>query len=280
MPPRITASLCLAHPARRLPSRSALALAVHGALLAMVFNAGSALAQAAPEAGNAAVQITRPYAIAAGPLNEALASFAAEAGVSITIAPALVQGKTSSGLRGSYAVRDGFARLLAGSGLEAVGGVGGAYALRPVAGSGDATEGAGFLLAPVTVTARADQGATTEGSRAYTSRAVTVGKGEQALKDIPQSVSVLTRQRMDDQNLSSLADAVNNSTGLVASQGMGPGIAVTARGFLIDSMQYDGVPVPRNTYSLGNWGTESLVLYDRVEVLRGAAGLLQGGGSP
>ncbi|WP_246165029.1 TonB-dependent siderophore receptor [Pigmentiphaga aceris] len=263
---------------------------MHSALLAMICTVGTAQAQSA-SAGNAArapVLVTQHHAIAAGPLDAALANFAASAGVSITMPPALVQGKTTPGLQGTYSVGEGFARLLAGSGLEAAGGAGGAYALRPVAGttgnaaddSSNAMRGAGTTLAPVTVTARAEQGATTDGTRAYTSRAVTVGKGEQALKDIPQSVSVLTRQRMDDQNLTSLADAVNNTTGLVATQGVGAGIAVTARGFMIDSMQYDGVPVPRNTYSLGNWGSESLVFYDRVEVLRGAAGLLQGGGSP
>jgi iron complex outermembrane receptor protein/outer membrane receptor for ferric coprogen and ferric-rhodotorulic acid len=261
------------------PSR--IALAVHAALLATVCAAGAVAAQTPSDAASADASAldARPYGIAAGPLDQALASFAAAAEVSITMTPALVQGKTTGGLRGRYAVREGFARLLAGSGLEVVGGAGGAYALRQAAAP--VTQGpAGVTLAPVTVTARADQRATTENSKAYTSSAVTIGKGEQAVKDIPQSVSVLTRQRMDDQNLTSLADAVRNSTGLVASQGMGPGIAVTARGFLIDSMQYDGVPVPRNTYSLGNWGSESLVLYDRVEVLRGAAALLQGGGSP
>jgi len=284
MSPRSTASSSLR--AMREPSRQVLALAIRAALLTIACGLGTAVAQAPSGSSTApipaAARDAKSYVIAAGPLEAALANFAATAGVSITMPPALVQGRTTQGLRGSYNVREGFARLLAGSGLEATGGAGGAYALRPAVGTGPVINpgSAGVTLAPVTVTASAERASTTEGTRAYTSTAVTVGKGEQALKDIPQSISVLTRQRMDDQNLTSLADAVNNSTGLVASQGMGSGIAVTARGFLIDSMQYDGVPVPRNTYSLGNWGTESLVFYDRVEVLRGAAGLLQGGGSP
>lgn len=262
---------------RHTPSHRVLSLAVHAAVLAMGLSAAGASAQPAA-AATAAAETQKVYRIAAGPLDEALGGFAAAAGVSITVPPVLVQGKSTRGLDGGFSVRDGFARLLAGSGLEVTGGAGGAFALRRAV-AGD-TEASGSTLASVTVTAQAERAATTEGTRSYATRATTIGKTEQALKDIPQSVSVVTRQRMDDQNLLSLSDVVNNTTGLVATQGMGAGIAVTARGFLLDTMQYDGVAVPRNTYSLGNWGSESLVFYDRVEVLRGAAGLLQGAGSP
>ena len=261
---------------RHTPSHRVLSLAVHAAVLAMGLAAAGAPAQ--PAAAMAAAETPKVYRIAAGPLDEALGGFAAAAGVSITVPPALVQGRTTRGLEGGFTVREGFARLLAGSGLEVTGGAGGAFALRRAA-AGD-TEASGSTLASVTVTAQAERAATTEGTRSYATRATTIGKTEQALKDIPQSVSVVTRQRMDDQNLLSLSDVVSSTTGLVATQGMGAGIAVTARGFLLDTMQYDGVGVPRNTYSLGNWGSESLVFYDRVEVLRGAAGLLQGAGSP
>ncbi|WP_219219659.1 TonB-dependent siderophore receptor [Variovorax boronicumulans] len=262
---------------RHTPSHRVLSLAVHAAVLAMGFASTGASAQPAASA-TAAPEAQKVYRIAAGPLDEALGGFAAAAGVSITVPPALVQGKSTRGLDGGFTVRDGFARLLAGSGLEVTGGTGGAFALRRAV-AGD-TEASGTTLASVTVTAQAERAATTAGTRSYATRATTIGKTEQAIKDIPQSVSVVTRQRMDDQNLLSLSDVVNNTTGLVATQGMGAGIAVTARGFLLDTMQYDGVAVPRNTYSLGNWGSESLVFYDRVEVLRGAAGLLQGAGSP
>lgn len=263
---------------RHTPSHRVLSLAVHAAVLAMGFASTGASAQPAASATVAAPEAQKVYRIAAGPLDEALGGFAAAAGVSVTVPPALVQGRNTRGLDGGFTVREGFARLLAGSGLEVTGGAGGAFALRRAA-AGD-TEASGNTLALVTVTAQAERAATTEGTRSYATRATTIGKTEQALKDIPQSVSVVTRQRMDDQNLLSLSDVVSNTTGLVATQGMGAGIAVTARGFLLDTMQYDGVAVPRNTYSLGNWGSESLVFYDRVEVLRGAAGLLQGAGSP
>lgn len=122
--------------------------------------------------------------------------------------------------------------------------------------------------------------ATTEGSNSYTSNAVTIGKGTHTLKEIPQSVTVMTRKQMDDQDLVDLKDALNQTTGVVGLQGVGKGLIISSRGFQIDDWQYDGVPIPRNTYSLGNWATQDLVFFDRLEILRGASGLLQGTGSP
>lgn len=57
---------------------------------------------------------------------------------------------------------------------------------------------------------------TTEGSHSYAARAVTIGKGTHALKEIPQSITVMTRQQMDDQGLTDLKDAANMTTGMVA----------------------------------------------------------------
>ncbi|WP_053147492.1 TonB-dependent receptor [Pseudomonas sp. Pf153] len=137
----------------------------------------------------------------------------------------------------------------------------------------------GLELGATTVKATAPD-ATTEGSQSYTSNAVTIGKGTHTLKEIPQSVTVMTRKQMDDQNLVDLKDAVNQTTGIVGLQGVGQGMILSSRGFQIDDWQYDGVPIPRNTYSLGNWATQDLIFFDRLEILRGASGLLQGTGSP
>lgn len=262
---------------RHTPSARALSLAVHAAVLAMGFTSAGASAQSATSAV-VAPETQRVYRIAAGPLGEALGDFAAAAGVSITVPPALVQGKTTRGLDGGFSVRDGFAHLLAGSGLEVTGGAGGAFALRRAAAAD--TGAAETTLAPVTTTAKATGGATTEGSDSFAARAVSLNKGDQALKDIPQSISVLTRKQLDEQGITDLKDAVNNVTGTEGIGGVGQGMVLSARGFQIDNWQYDGVAIPRNHYALGNWGTEGMVFYDRLEVLRGASGLLQGTGSP
>nr|WP_315429713.1 TonB-dependent siderophore receptor [uncultured Albidiferax sp.] len=256
------------------PSRpTPIALALHGVLLALACTAFSAAAQTAPAADAASVQA---YRIPAGALDQALTGFAAQAGISLTMPPALVQGKTSAGLQGSFAVLEGLARLLAGSGLEAVGGQGGAFALRPAASS----PGAALALPAVTVTARAERSAATEGTGSYTTHAVTLGKGAQSLKDIPQSVSVVTRQRMDEQNITSVYDALANTTGITLAQSPQGGQYIYSRGFDLTTVQYDGVPVNRGIYGRASNYSANMAVIDRVEVLRGAAGLLQGEGSP
>lgn len=229
-----------------------------------------------PAAAHAQVQAAGQRAIAfsieAGPLGAALGAFGVQAGVMVASDPALTAGAVTGGVAGTYAIDAALQRLLAGTGLEAVARPDGGYRLRHGA------PGAAATLAPVTVTG--SYATTTDGTGSYTSPAVTIGKTAQALKDIPQSITVLTRQRMDDQDMVSLPDAVNNTAGMVGVQGVGAGVAINARGFPVDLLQYDGVSVLRNNYSLGNWEQDSLVFYDRVEILRGAAGLLQGAGSP
>jgi len=253
-------------------------LALAAMLLAGAGLHAQAVAQAAPAVAS--------YAIPAGPLAGALNRYAQQAGVSIVIDASKVQGLTSAGLRGSYAIDDGFAVLLRGSGY-AIGKTPTGYVLvtapAPASAPTAATSAASAAertMPSITIVGQAEQGATTEGSGSYTARKISIGKGEQAMKDIPQSVSVLTRQRLDDQGITDLREAVNNVTGVVGVHGVGPGVVITARGFQIDQWQYDGVPIDRNTYALGNWGQENMVIYDRLEVLRGASGMLVGTGSP
>ncbi|PLY44008.1 TonB-dependent siderophore receptor [Janthinobacterium sp. ROICE36] len=247
-------------------------LALAAMLLAGAGLHAQAVAQAAPAVAS--------YAIPAGPLAGALNRYAQQAGVSIVIDASKVQGLTSAGLQGSYAIDDGFAVLLRGSGY-AIGKTPTGYVLVTAPAPVSAPTAAAERTMPsITIVGQAEQGATTEGSGSYTARRISIGKGEQAMKDIPQSVSVLTRQRLDDQGITDLREAVNNVTGVVGVHGVGPGVVITARGFQIDQWQYDGVPIDRNTYALGNWGQENMVIYDRLEVLRGASGMLVGTGSP
>lgn len=262
-------------------SPRALRTRLHPFALAALLLAGAGLhtqvlAQAAPAVAS--------YAIPAGPLAGALNRYAQQAGVSIVIDSAKVQGLHTAGLQGRHAIEDGFAVLLRGSGY-AIGKTATGYVLvaAPVSAptaAASAASAAERTMPSITIVGQAEQGATTEGSGSYTARKITLGKGEQAMKEMPQSVSVLTRQRLDDQGITDLREAVNNVTGVVGVHGVGPGVVITARGFQIDQWQYDGVPIDRNTYALGNWGQENMVIYDRLEVLRGASSLLEGTGSP
>ncbi|HEY8334375.1 MAG TPA: hypothetical protein VIQ05_11350, partial [Tardiphaga sp.] len=79
----------------RPPSHRVLTLSVHAAVLAMGCAASGAMAQPASGATStvSAPEVQKAYRIAPGPLDDALSGFAAAAGVSITVPPALVQGK-------------------------------------------------------------------------------------------------------------------------------------------------------------------------------------------
>lgn len=118
---------------------------------------------------------------------------------------------------------------------------------------------------------------TTEGDPSYTSEAVTLGKTAQTLREIPQSVSVITRQRIEDQNLTRLDDAMAQTTGITV-RGNPQNTNLYSRGFMIQQAQRDGVPVEIGTNT--SLASPDLAIYDRVEILRGAAGLLNGAGQP
>lgn len=253
-------------------ARAAVSVRLHLSHAAFALAAPVAVASAWPAAAMAQTPGAIAFSVPAGPLSAALGTFGAQAGVMVASDPGLTAGVTTRGVSGVHGVDAALERLLLGTGLQAVARAEGGYRLRQAPAAGPTA-----MLAPVTVTGDAT---TTEGTGSYTSPAVTIGKTAQALKDIPQSITVLTRQRMDDQDMTSLPDAVNNTVGMVGVQGVGAGVAINARGFPVDLLQYDGVSLLRNSYSLGNWEQDSLVFYDRVEILRGAAGLLQGAGSP
>lgn len=101
-----------------------------------------------------------------------------------------------------------------------------------------------------------------------------------SLRDTPQSVSVVTQQRIEDQGLQTVTDVVNNVIGISVNQYETNRAGFTARGFDIDNLQIDGVPTTwAQAWSSGEVAS-SLALYDRVEVVRGATGLMTGAGNP
>ncbi|OBV38352.1 TonB-dependent siderophore receptor [Janthinobacterium psychrotolerans] len=246
------------------PALLAISCAVSAALTTL-----PALAQSQPASAS--------YAIAAGPLSTALNDFAVAANISLSTDPAQTRGLRSPGVRGLYSVAQGFALLLAGSGLEAVQLANGGYVLRQAAIAPQA--GAEKTMAPVTISASQERDPVSEHDNSYAARAVTVGKGVQTLREIAQSVSVITRQKMDDQNLTTIDAVLANTTGITMYDSPMGGRYVYSRGFMVDTYQFDGVNRAMY-YPQANSFTSNTAVLDRVEVVRGATGLLQGTGSP
>ncbi|MFV0279114.1 MAG: TonB-dependent siderophore receptor, partial [Parahaliea sp.] len=101
-----------------------------------------------------------------------------------------------------------------------------------------------------------------------------------SLQETPQSVSILTFQRIEDQNLDSLTDAVMNAPGTSAKEGDSSRYFFSSRGFSIDNYQIDGVPMLWQGGGDAGETQTNLMIFERVEVVRGATGLLTGVGEP
>ena len=135
-------------------------------------------------------------------------------------------------------------------------------------------------LEAVTVTATSTHDAT-EGTRSYTAPAEkTATPLELSPRETPQSVSVVTRQRIEDQDMQTVMDVVNNATGVSVNRYETNRAQFNARGFKINSLMIDSVPtIWEQPWSSGEVFS-SLIMYDRVELVRGANGLMTGAGDP
>ena len=118
--------------------------------------------------------------------------------------------------------------------------------------------------------------ASTENTGSYTTREMaTATRMGLSMRETPQSISVVTRQRMDDMGLNSLAEVLVQSTGVTVQENDSERTNFSARGFSIGNYQIDGVAV--------NSGSNALfdtAIYDRIEIVRGATGLVSGNGDP
>lgn len=101
-----------------------------------------------------------------------------------------------------------------------------------------------------------------------------------SVKETPQSVSVITRQRIEDQQLKNASEVAENTTGVIVQKTESNRGAIYSRGFKVNNFQIDGIST---TYS-DQWSSgeifNSTAMIDRVEVVRGATGLLTGPGNP
>jgi iron complex outermembrane receptor protein len=176
-------------------------------LMAAGLAAGGALPRAAlAQAGAAAASAAqRPFQVPAGPLAAALTAFAADAGISISAPPALVQGRRTQGVQGRLTVREALDRLLAGTDLQAQAAGEGGFVLRVVP---EATQ-ASMVLGEVKVTATAQAESPWGSTSGYVARrASTATKTDASILEVAQSVSVITRDRMDDQGVRTRIGAV------------------------------------------------------------------------
>jgi outer membrane receptor for ferric coprogen and ferric-rhodotorulic acid len=146
------------------------------------------------------------------------------------------------------------------------------------AAAADAASGAAVQSLPaITISARAD--APTEGTDAYAARsASTATKLNLSPRETPQSISVITQAVIDDFSLANVNDLLSLATGVNVERVEPDRSYFSVRGFEVSNFQADGVGLPFATGDqLGDLDT---VLYDRVEIVRGANGLITATGNP
>lgn len=222
-----------------------------------------------------------PFDQPAQGLGLALGQLARAAGLQLVAPPELVAGLQAHGVRNASDLRTALAQLLDGTGLQA-----------HVEGDTLIVQAAprAATLPTVTVSATHERGGQTEGTGSYTTDSTSAATGlNLSLRETPQSITVVTRQRLDDQNLNSLGQVLAQVPGLSvsgsSSQSNDALTPVYSRGYLLSRFQVDGAAVSPYTFSgsgLGWYGLGGLdtALYDSVTVVRGPNGLLSGDGDP
>ncbi|WP_019868034.1 TonB-dependent receptor [Methylovulum miyakonense] len=143
-----------------------------------------------------------------------------------------------------------------------------AMAAEPVAAYPDGTE---TVLEDVKVKAAPSQ----KPNRFKAETSTTGGKTEMAIRDIPQSVSVVKKELIQSQNAFNLRDALKNVSGLTIAAGEGArtGDSITLRGFSANSDNYlDGVK------ENGQYNRDTFFI-EKTEVLKGASSILFGRGA-
>ncbi|AZF52831.1 Outer membrane ferripyoverdine receptor FpvA, TonB-dependent [Pseudomonas sp. R4-34-07] len=259
-------------PARLGLSPLSKVLSMRRALNMNLLPSALALAVSLPIAGYVQAQEIE-LNIPAQPLGSALQEFGRQTNVQVLYSPGDVQGKNSRAIKGKLQPQQAIDALLAGSQTT--------YSLNgntlTVAA---ASAGGGLELSPTQVTGNM-LGNVTENTGSYTPGSIaTATRLVLTPKETPQSVTVVTRQHMDDFGLNSVDDVMRHTPGITVSAFDTERSNYYARGFSINNFQYDGIPsTARNVaYSAGNTLSD-MAIYDRVEVLKGATGLLTGAGS-
>ncbi len=116
----------------------------------------------------------------------------------------------------------------------------------------------------------------TDSANSYTIDSMnTATKLNLSIKDTPQTISVITTKEIKDKHISSYKDVLANIAG-VSLNNRGTNIVSSSRGFTNVFYKIDGSPL-YSDYSHNNF---DMAIYDRVEVVKGANGLMTGEGNP
>lgn len=217
------------------------------------------------------------YSIPAGSLDTGVMRFGDKAGIQVLYPAALVQGKRTQGLSGEFTRDEALSRLLADTGLTYSYSNANTVTLTAPGSSTNSIQNDGStVLGTITVQG---QGGAFEHVDGYVAQsASTAMKGDISILETPQSISVVTSDRIKDQAAQSINEALRYTAGVRAeasgSQMMDNPLYM--RGFLQSSLEtyQDGLRSVTPGY-FGFFATDPFGI-ERVEVLKGPSSVLYG----
>ncbi|MFU8926899.1 TonB-dependent siderophore receptor [Acinetobacter puyangensis] len=246
-----------------------LAIAIQRAVF-VGFLGSSAIATQSVMAQNAE---SYQYNIPASSLDRALSLFSAQSGIEFAFDPKQVKHLHSQGLNGTYTLAQGFSALLAPHGLDIQYTTNG-YKLIKKGPNQVRNMG---QLKTIDINANSQLNDTTDAVRlplimitAEQNNKVNLGKAEQSIKEIPQSITVVNREQLEKQNLTDLSTALDKVAGISVWQGQVFENTFIARGMEVSNIRVDGVSSALKLQDLSQ--------FEQIEVLRGADGLFNGNG--
>jgi iron complex outermembrane receptor protein len=210
----------------------------------------------------------RAYNLPTAPLASTLNQIASQAGLALSLNPSLAAGKTSAPVHGQFDAAGALREALRGTGLQLEQSNAGTYSLVAVP--------EGVMALPETAVIGVENSESAWGPvQGYLATRTAAGtKTDTALVEAPRSISIATREQMDDRNVHSLDDAVRYMPGIVASSYGSDTRAdwLRVRGF--EPTQFlDGLPLPKGVYANPKPETWNL---ERLALLRGPASSVYG----
>jgi iron complex outermembrane receptor protein len=210
----------------------------------------------------------RTYDLPAGSLATTLNQIASQAGLALSLDPSLAVGRTSAPVQGQFDATGALRQALRGTGVQLVQSSVGTYSLMAAPD--------GVVALPETAIQGQSSYETAWGPvEGYTATRSAAGtKTDTPIVEAPRSISVVTRQQMDDRAVQNLDDALRYSPGVVASSYGSDNRAdwLRVRGF--EPTQFlDGLPLPKGSYANPKIETWDL---ERIALLRGPSSSVYG----
>lgn len=209
--------------------------------------------------------------IPAGSLSESLNTLAQRQGVVLSYEPSLINGLRNTALSGQFTFEQAATQLLAGTGV-ALKPTSTGYTLAKNAPTGAAT------LKAVTVTADGEPVYGAPAAAGFSAKNAKIGVlGERSLLETPFSVNVMSSEQLESAGVKNLANLVRLDPALTSSfSAVGYYDAVSIRGLSLNNW----TNYYKNGLLFANQAKTPFENIERVEVMRGLTGFLQGFAAP